>query len=696
MPTTLIKLVYDHTGILPANKVIDEIHLNIDVLSKMIIPKLGRFFTESVIVTDGGSITLVKNTDYVFGDFDQQESLKVGKEIAKSIIVINDNLGVDYEVTYQALGGDFGYSNDNLIACIQDKVLPYAPVQWTDVKDKPYEFPPIPGHLHGMDTIYGFEFIAKELLRIKHSVEVSCFPSYESMVGYCDAMLIKLQQDMLLYLEANMDDRIADFKSKFNKEYFQIESLANLKTAKEKEGYDSGNSSYNNTSYNEDLYFTLEALVGLKRALYEKLVSKLKSGIGLTTSNYETPTRGSLLALGNGFIKTLISKDAATGENVTYEANLYPPPVPSFSEPTVQKVTNNLTNGGGLFLSFNPSNNGLQLFSLETEDNFENVKWRSFCNAVDVDGAFDSFRKHIVNFDDPHRVTKGLVGLSLVEDLPVVTESEVQALRSTRKYITFDLLIKFLEAYMIDKNLGYQNLTSSKNDETNTSPDYLIDNCVVVYSPPGEGCKKQTAQNDCVDPPVLPPSTSPPTTRVTTTRLPTTSVTPTTSTTAPTTSSSTAAPTSTTVAPTTSGTPTTSKPPVLRKTITVELGPVASYGLLGTMIGFIQLDTGSGVFTYGFTGNYITYNKSDHDLSTGSSDYSGYVSFRTAGGAQVLLTNEGNRAKIAPLYQTYHYQTNTALNAAQFNSITKAYYERSASGAGGSGSGSGSGLSSSS
>lgn len=62
--------------------------------------------------------------------------------------------------------------------------------------------------------------------------------------------------------------------------------------------------------------------------------------------------------------------------------------------------------------------------------------------------------QHIKRVDNPHKTTKDQVGLGDVENLPVVTEQEIEDQNPVRKYVTFDMLLMLLATYV--SNASYR------------------------------------------------------------------------------------------------------------------------------------------------------------------------------------------------------------------------------------------------
>lgn len=61
--------------------------------------------------------------------------------------------------------------------------------------------------------------------------------------------------------------------------------------------------------------------------------------------------------------------------------------------------------------------------------------------------VIEKMLRHLTDYNNPHRTEKGQIGLGNVENLPVVTPSDILARRSVRKYVTLDEMMRYLALY---------------------------------------------------------------------------------------------------------------------------------------------------------------------------------------------------------------------------------------------------------
>ena len=170
MPYNVTVLDLDITGTNPANKIADEPHTLAPGLQvRSIAPNLGPFFGESIIVKNSSGVTLTRGTDYQLVELHQEATLKYGKEIFSVILIINSAVSSNVTITYQALGGHYTYNDNAIINLYNTVITDNRPVNWTNVLNKPDQYPPSV-HSHLLEDVFGFEAVVDYLERIKRAI----------------------------------------------------------------------------------------------------------------------------------------------------------------------------------------------------------------------------------------------------------------------------------------------------------------------------------------------------------------------------------------------------------------------------------------------------------------------------------------------------------------------------------------------
>lgn len=475
----------DKTGKELSNLIENEIHTEIDSFVKLIIPKFGSFYTEGLIVKDNNDNVLNLSVDYVNVEFNQKLSLLYGKEICTSILIINKDVQTPIKITYQAVGGDKSVNRNEVLQryeLLLDRA--YPDLYWNEIIDKPIEFKS-EHHLHDINEIYGFEYITIALNRIKNAIDIGCFPSYQSLLSYIDAILLKLASNMSKYLDDNMNAAFLKFKEQFNKAYFDLDKLENLSAATELDGKNAGQRSFKQEDLVANKYMTLEALVGLKDTLYKSFVTMSSTNLGYSNAQYDLPEFKTVFNLNNCETISVISQEKAREERILND-DIYPKQISESDELVIKKLSNKIDNMQGNLLGVNINSRDLFLGSIRELKGKLNVGWTRHIPVEDLESLNKIIQGHITDYGiplgDPHEINKKQIELDLVENLAVVDKEDILALKSIHKYVTFDTLLYFMRAFLL-QNGKVQPIPAESNNK------FIIDNAVVVFTPAGVACE---------------------------------------------------------------------------------------------------------------------------------------------------------------------------------------------------------------
>lgn len=168
MPTSLLTLDLDPTGINQDNRIVNESHSLSSRPTRSVATTKGPFFADSVIVMDGLRV-LTRGIDYQIVELHQEATLKYGKEIASVILIMDITVSSTVSVTYQALGGHYTNASEAIANMYQSVITDNRPVDFSNIFNKPTEFTPSI-HRHLLDDVYGFEPVVDYLERIKRAI----------------------------------------------------------------------------------------------------------------------------------------------------------------------------------------------------------------------------------------------------------------------------------------------------------------------------------------------------------------------------------------------------------------------------------------------------------------------------------------------------------------------------------------------
>ncbi len=230
---------FDRTGVSPTNKIIGEVHLfpTANHLPKPL--KEGLFFTESVIVLDKVSNTVMtKGIDYIFVGMDAWAFSLTGNEVATAIEIKDKTRIGDIEVTYQCVGGAEGQPIgilQELLDAIQTASAS-STIDWkTDIGNLPVYFPPAP-HRHALSQLEEIELLTNAFREV-HNALINRVPlidsgnSLQEQVDRIIRVLGELQESVqAISAVTGAASQIASLKTKID-DYHKFQSHGRLLTA---------------------------------------------------------------------------------------------------------------------------------------------------------------------------------------------------------------------------------------------------------------------------------------------------------------------------------------------------------------------------------------------------------------------------------------------------------------------------------
>ncbi len=184
-PSPIYRYPLDKTGVSPDNLVTGEEHQLSNRTVRCVAPTYGGFYAESVVVKDAiTQVVLVKGTDYYFGEMFEFPTGAYGKEIWGVIVITKPGV-TKVSIQYQALGGDYSYSMDAVIAMIDSLNLGERPVEWGAIIGRPALFDPA-SHLHDIGDVYGFEYVVSALIQLRNAILQGDVASHDEIYRYID------------------------------------------------------------------------------------------------------------------------------------------------------------------------------------------------------------------------------------------------------------------------------------------------------------------------------------------------------------------------------------------------------------------------------------------------------------------------------------------------------------------------------
>lgn len=138
-----------------------------------IIPKAAPFFVSSLVVRNHNSgVVYTEGEDYVVGHYFVEAMNKTGRAIAGSIRFLDRDIGGIVSLTYQTLGGEWGFDDAALLAELSNKAVNPLIRAWAQIDTLPASFPPIP-HDQVVDNLVGFEDVVTAIGNIVTAIQMT-------------------------------------------------------------------------------------------------------------------------------------------------------------------------------------------------------------------------------------------------------------------------------------------------------------------------------------------------------------------------------------------------------------------------------------------------------------------------------------------------------------------------------------------
>lgn len=446
----IFELPLDKTGIMSSNKITDELHELIEQKIRIISPIKGVFYSESVEITDVlNNKKLIESQDYIFTEHHHSLSQFYNKDIAGIIVVTNPNISQQVKITYQAVGEFYNDHDVPLKTFIEKKLenKSSSSLFW-DIYNSQNKFIPSDAHLDIGNQV-GFEHVLYGLEKIRNSILLSEFDISNALIKNIDLYLSNMSN--------MMDERLRDiylpilqnFIKEYDKTKIKLEKLANHDVATVEEARLVGNEDYV-YNFQEEKYITLKGITALKEELYNKLVSKKQTNLGVQYGVLAFPLLNTLETLSNGATVVFDAYDNyALSSVLVFDSGVYPDLTNTNERWSITKIINNVDNRGGVFIGINLNTSETYIGVLRTVETIKpTIIWKKQLSEYDIEFVLDKLANHINDKNNPHKVTKEQVDLGKVENLPPVERADIAARKPVRKMVTFDALLLFMKAYM--------------------------------------------------------------------------------------------------------------------------------------------------------------------------------------------------------------------------------------------------------
>lgn len=212
MNPVVIRYPLDLTGRHPDNLVVGERHGPCGPGNRVFVPNYGPYYSKSLVVKNAATGNpLTPGMDYKAIQTFIEPTQMTGELVCSIVMIEPSAYGIEVEIEYQVLGGDFSLSTTALEQMLEDLADDNRPVHWGEIIGKPTAFPPTP-HMHDVNDVFGWQYVVAALEAIRRAILLGDVSSEEDFYAYVD---MKFAQAMAEIAGVSEDllSHISDFNN---------------------------------------------------------------------------------------------------------------------------------------------------------------------------------------------------------------------------------------------------------------------------------------------------------------------------------------------------------------------------------------------------------------------------------------------------------------------------------------------------
>lgn len=448
----LIRYLPDETGKNQDNLVRNESHhLSRQVRGRVIVPRQGSFFGESVVIRDKLTGKELKPIiDFVSAGLRVKHTKLADGPIYAFIIVTNQDCSTDIEIDYQVYGNDIFQFVEPAIELLQESFETNEGIPMAKLLKLPKDWKPT-FHYHDLGNIDKFDYMLFSIEKIRNSLLTDNQDIYRYLVDF-EKMVYLLSERSLGQFEASLFQKMYDFKKAFNKDLYRLGRLNNVPTfAKDDGTLIASRSIKKEIIENNEAMLNMAALDEFAKKLFEIYVNIGETGIGSSTEFIIDPTIENFEKLPIGSIFTIVDYNFAALASFPDIDQLYPDRTDRANGYVVRKITDGSSTFGSLYLYTGRSVGRSYVLRIPSNRVTEEIKFRNIANQIDYPSILTSIQEHTENTLNPHMDDKRDVNLSQVENLPLATKEDIFCNMPVRKYLTVEHILHYMKRFKTGK-----------------------------------------------------------------------------------------------------------------------------------------------------------------------------------------------------------------------------------------------------
>jgi hypothetical protein len=209
MTAVIVQYPLDPSGTNPNNLVTGEIHTMVKRKVRAVAATYGAFFADTLKVYDQATQRLLtKDVDYYAAEQYELPSARYGKSICGVVMILDQTVGDQVSLTYQALGGDFSTPATQTVTVLEHFNLDNRNAAWAPIVPKPSDDQS--GLLAFSGTgPYTFEYLAIAIDRLARAMQYGDEVAHDALIQYIEAHRGKVTPDLLMQIQLELQNSLA-------------------------------------------------------------------------------------------------------------------------------------------------------------------------------------------------------------------------------------------------------------------------------------------------------------------------------------------------------------------------------------------------------------------------------------------------------------------------------------------------------
>lgn len=388
-----------------------------------IVPKAGPYFRDSLrVVLYPSGRQLIEGVDYNCTHMFHAATHATAKGVYGSIAFYDHTMTGTVGLQYQTIGGDWVIDEATILQVLTNVHIDPRVTTWEQVVDVPYQFPPI-AHEYNIDDFIGADDIVDKLMSIRDAIIISGEGQLNvHLADVNNPHQVTKEQVGLGYVDNYLTATASQAQAGAANNAF----MTPLRTAQAIQHMAWTRIDDHKVDFNNPHQVTKDQ-IGLSNVENLPTSSKVEAELGASHARYMTPLRTKeaiAYQIGNAFAAFMARTDNPHQVNkgqvgLGNVENL----------PVATKVEAETGQSASVYMT--------------AQRTREAILYQA---GIVLD-------EHMLNYGNPHQVTKAQVGLGSVRDLPTADQEIAQAGLSNDHYMT-PLMTRYAIQIMADSSVG--------------------------------------------------------------------------------------------------------------------------------------------------------------------------------------------------------------------------------------------------